>query len=176
MRVRRCLLVAGGLISVGAGVFITAHLERPAVAQQPAVELADPDIVFSENPEQAAADKALYESVSEAEAENFVADAHPDVMEVEAPSLRDEYVELLRRKAELMSDEEIAESLEQLQGDIAELEATRRLQAITDELRELVESHPETAAARRAEAMLAMHPDIRAESAPYTVEELKPSP
>jgi hypothetical protein len=83
-----------------------------------------------------------------------VTEARFESAESEPPSVRDQYVNLLRLKAELMSDEQIAESLEQLKGDICELEAERKLAEITAQLQALVGAYPDTDAAEKARTIL----------------------
>jgi len=148
---RRILIAGTGVFAVATAAFVIVYAHSRAEAQQPALTLGDPDIIFSENPELAAADKVAYDTTLDVAIE-----AEADAEAEPLPTVRDEYIDLLRRKAELMSDEQITEAMLQIKSDIGELEANRKLEELSTELRALVENYPESLAARKAQAMLAM--------------------
>jgi hypothetical protein len=145
---RRILLAGGGLLIVTVGILLFARFHSQAVAGQPSFTVSVPEVSVAEEP---AADDSSIDIGVELP------------MEKRPNQLRDEYLELLRRKAELMTDEQILQSLRQLQTDIVELEAGRKLDRIAAQLRELIEAHPESIAAQRAQAMLSglqAHPQV----------------
>ena len=140
---RRLLMLTCGVTGLAfALAIVLRHVEPPAQAQQPIFE-AGPYIGDGESGED-----ALFDLATDAP---FDDDG--------SLGIRQQYVELLRRKAELMSEERIAEAISQLKTEISHREAAQKLETITDELHTLVESHPQTRAAERAKRMLAV-PDL----------------
>lgn len=132
---RRLLMLTCGVTGLAfALAIVLRHVEPPAQAQQPDYAEAEP--LSLENLD--------------------VADAAIEEAGTGSLGIRQQYVELLRKKAELMSEEEITGELDRLKSDITELEASRALESITRQLQELIDSHPQTAAARRAQQMLAV--------------------
>jgi hypothetical protein len=60
----------------------------------------------------------------------------------------------MQEKATLMDETELKAALEEVDGDIAELTAQRRLEEAESILNEIAENHPQTQAGARARAML----------------------
>lgn len=140
---KACDLTAIGIV---AAILIVQFAPR-TFADQPLVPLVDPDIIFSENPEQAAADEAVFRAVEEVEPAALAVDQT-------VPDVREEMLKLLRRRVELMNETELPTLFAMMKKEVAELEAARKLQAIQSELQALIQSHPDTHAARRAERLL----------------------
>jgi len=76
---------------------------------------------------------------------------------VEGAALRRHYVERLKAKAELMSDEEIKAALETTDGEIRALEAESRLTDASEILTSIVKEYEGTNAAHFAKQMLAVY-------------------
>lgn len=149
-------LTLTALVAMADGDTAPAEAWVPPAAQSAALTdtLADPDIIFSENPEQAAAEKAVYDELvfdekSSAPIEEPFGD-EPQPM----PTNRSKYLELLRRKAELMTDEQIDAELQEVTVDIGELEASRKLEHVMTELQALVSEHPNSVAGQKARRMV----------------------
>jgi hypothetical protein len=71
--------------------------------------------------------------------------------------LREAYLKRMEEKAALMDDAELKAALEEVDEDIAELTAQRRLEEAQAILEEIAEKHPQTQAGAHARAMLEAH-------------------
>jgi hypothetical protein len=163
---RRILYAGCGLFATTSVVFLLARSDSQAEDQQPALQVLAPDVVVAAEP---SGDESSLDLGVELPGEK------------RPKQLRDEYLELLRKKADLMTQEEIIQSLQELQAEIAELEAGRKLDHIAAQLRELIDAHPESIAAQRAQAMLnglQARPDLvpGAGDSPYHTGEKRPTP
>ena len=67
---------------------------------------------------------------------------------------RQMFLELARKKAQLLSPEELDREIQRMQVELTELEATKKLRSIERELEILIEQFPQSRAARRAGRML----------------------
>jgi hypothetical protein len=149
-------LTLTALIAMADGDTISAEADVPTTAQSaaPVNTLADPDIIFSENPEQAAAEKAVYDELVFDEKSSAPLDDPFGNEPQPMPTNRSKYLELLRRKAELMTDEQIDAELQEVTVDIGELEASRKLEHVMTELQALVCEHPDSVAGQKARRMV----------------------
>ena len=140
---KRILTAACGLTAIGVlSAILIGQFEPRSYAQQPTTLLDNPDIIFSENPEQAAADEAVFRAVEDVEPAALIVDQA-------APDVREEMLKLLRRRVELMDEKEISALFEQVKSELNEAEAKRALETIRAELEQLAERYPDTRAASR---------------------------
>jgi hypothetical protein len=87
----------------------------------------------------------------------FRATAAERQREVEHETLRDRYVERLKAKADLMSDEEVQKALEETESSIRFIQAKRKLDETAATLRTIMQEFDGTPFAKVAEDMLAVH-------------------
>ncbi len=73
---------------------------------------------------------------------------------VEAINLRNQYIELSKKKALLMKEPELKREIEMLERDIPELEAWAKAEEAVQLLHEVIEKHPNTQAAKSAQAAI----------------------
>lgn len=67
---------------------------------------------------------------------------------------RQTFLELAKKKSQLLSPEELDQEIQRLQVELTELEAAKKFRSIERELEKLIEQFPQSRAARRAEKML----------------------
>lgn len=72
------------------------------------------------------------------------------------------YLELVKQKLQLLTAEEIAEEVRALQQELVERQATKKLRDAVRQLNELIEEHPNSRAANRAQQMLNSEEPLRA--------------
>jgi hypothetical protein len=73
---------------------------------------------------------------------------------VEAINLRNQYIELSKKKALLMKEPQLKREIGSLERDIPELEAWARAEEAVQILRDVIEKHPNTGAAESAKAAI----------------------
>jgi hypothetical protein len=73
---------------------------------------------------------------------------------VEAINLRNRFIELSKKKAQLMKEPQLKREIEALEREIPELEAWARAQEAVEILRDVIEKHPNTKAAQSANAAI----------------------
>lgn len=89
--------------------------------------------------------------------DTFRAAAAERQREVEAETLRDRYVERLKAKADLMSDEEVHRALESTDAEIRVIQAKRKLDEAANFLRTIAQQFDGTPSANVATEMLSVH-------------------
>ncbi len=69
---------------------------------------------------------------------------------------RNRFIEIMRAKAELMEDAELAAAIQQAEAEIHDLQASRMLTDARETLLRLIETYPQTPAAQDARRMLSL--------------------
>ncbi|HXY35517.1 MAG TPA: hypothetical protein VEI07_14895 [Planctomycetaceae bacterium] len=87
-------------------------------------------------------------------AEEFTSSPPFKTTTVEAINLRNQFIELSKKKALLMKEPQLKREIEALEREIPELEAWAKAQEAVQILREVVEKHPNTRAAESANAAI----------------------
>ena len=88
-----------------------------------------------------------------------------------ATSSAEEFLELSKQKAELLTPEEMAHEVDSLRKELTELRATVQLREAVGKLKQLIGEHPQSQAAQRATRMLEAEiaPNSRKNSSPSDV-------
>jgi hypothetical protein len=91
---------------------------------------------------------------STAKPDDFASTPQLKTTTVEAINLRNQFIELSKKKAQLMKEPQLKREIEALEREIPELEAWAKAQEAVQILREVIEKHPNTKAAESANAAI----------------------
>jgi ribosomal protein L31E len=108
-----------------------------------------------------------------AKPEEFTSSPALKTTTAEAINLRSRYIELSKKKAELMKEDQLKHEIETLERQIPELEAWAKAEEAVRLLREVIEKHPNTDAAKCAQSAIEL---IQGRGEDFRREEFVPRP
>jgi ribosomal protein L31E len=158
---KRSLLIVtlAGLV-VSAGAWLFAQSGKTAPSTQPPPNSAIPFGTFESShgtfdPSQPQpAQSPAQPSQPTAKPEGFTSSPSLKTTTVEAINLRNRYIELSKKKALLMQEDQLKREIETLERQIPELEAWAKAEEAVRLLREVIEKHPNTEAAKCAQSAI----------------------
>jgi hypothetical protein len=151
---RSLLIVALAGFFVSAGAWLFAQSAKPAPTPTPPPNSANVPFGTVEALQPQPAQSPVVPLQPTAKPEELTSSPTLKTTTVEAINLRSRYSELSKKKAQLMKEDQLKREIETLERQIPELEAWAKAEEAVQLLREVVEKHPNTEAAKSAQTAI----------------------
>ena len=155
-----------GIVIAPLGWVLTTNTSTPAMAQ----EIGNEDLIDIQPGERGQSRKSADRPGQEQDQDLASIEPVDDL-----PNPVAIYLDLAKQKAELLTPEELAHETQVLRQELLELQATLKLRKAEQQLQQLIDEHPDSGAAKRAQTLLDVLRNPRSNST-FRSPELRPEP